>query len=197
MNVLVACEFSGVVATAFRNRGHHVISCDLLPTEGDPLFHYQGNVLDILYQGDCDLLIAHPPCTYLANSGVRWLYRKEDKGDGYGMYDWVRWNNMELAAYFFKTLYYAPIEKICIENPIPSRHAQLPPYTQIIQPWQFGHPFRKATCLWLKNLPPLQPTDITDERQVWVEDVKNTKDRAKNRSRTFQGVANAMAEQWG
>ena len=184
MKVLIACEFSGIVRDAFAKLGHDVLSCDLLPTE-KPGNHYQGDVTEILNE-KWDLMIAHPPCTYLCNSGVRWLYSQ--KG---------RWLKMEDARKFFMLLYTANIPKICVENPIPHRHANLPPYTQIIQPYMFGHGETKATCLWLKNLPLLTPTNEVKGRKARVHYEPPGIDRWKNRSRTYAGIATAMAEQWG
>lgn len=194
MRVLVACEYSGVVRDAFLKKGHYAMSCDLLPCEselsGD---HYQGNVLDIL-DHDWDLMIAHPPCTYLSNAGARWLYPNRQLNQD-------RFKKGLEAKEFFMALFNAPIEKIAVENPIPSGVFELPIYTQSIQPYEFGHPFQKKTCLWLKNLPKLIPTNIVSERQStktpgnWFN--KGGKERQKERARTFQGIADAMAEQWG
>ena len=184
MKVLIACEFSGIVRDAFAKLGHDVLSCDLLPTE-KPGNHYQGDVREILNE-KWDLMIAHPPCTYLCNSGVRWLYSQKD-----------RWLKMEDASKFFMLLYTANIPKICIENPIPHRHANLPPYTQIIQPYMFGHGETKSTCLWLKNLPLLTPTNEVKGRKPRVHYESPGIDRWKNRSRTYTGIATAMVEQWG
>jgi hypothetical protein len=186
MKVLVACEFSGIVREAFAKRGHDAWSCDLLPTE-QPGNHIQGNVLDILDKG-WDLMIAHPPCTYLCNSGVRWL-----AGDP------IRLACMKDGCWFFNQLLNAPIPKICIENPIPHKYARaiIGDYTQLIQPWQFGHGETKATCLWLKNLPKLQPTNIVSGRKAKVHKMPPSADRWKKRSMTYQGIADAMANQWG
>jgi len=185
MKVLVACEFSGTVGSAFHKRGHDVLTCDLLPTETPEVPHHQGDVLDVL-QDDWDLMVAHPPCTYLANSGVRWLH--EQPG---------RWRKLEQAAKFFKRLHGADVPRICVENPVPHLYGKLPEYTQTIQPWQFGHGETKRTCLWLKNLPPLQPTNIVEGREARVHRMPPGLDRQKERSRFFTGVAEAMAEQWG
>jgi len=192
MKVLIACEFSGIVREAFNQRGHRATSADLLPTEipGD---HYQGDVLEILDQG-WDLMIAHPPCTYLANSGVCWL--KKDPS---------RWAKMDAASNFFYQMLGAPIPKICVENPIPHGHACLPNYTQIIHPWQFGHMEQKPTCLWLKGLPPLFETNnVKEEMMKLPANVRQRihyigpgKNRQKERSRTFLGIGWAMADQWG
>ena len=186
LHVLVACEFSGVVRDAFKAKGHDAWSCDLLPTEA-PGQHIQGDVLNILSDG-WDLMIAHPPCTYLCNSGVRWLYEQDD-----------RWVKMEFAADFFRALLTAPINKIAIENPIPHKYAVSimgRNYNQLIQPWQFGHGESKATCLWLKNLPELVPTDIVEGREQRIHKLPPSKDRWKLRSTTYTGFAQAMAEQW-
>lgn len=193
MNVLVACEFSQVVTKAFRDRGHIAYSCDLLPTEGNQEWHIQGDVLNHLNDG-WDLMIAHPPCTFLCNSGVQWLYKRED-----------RWTDMILGALFFKKLLVAPIDRIAIENPIPHKYALSvigSGYNQIIQPYQFGHPERKATCLWLKNLPNLEPTKFVElpkdkSKAQRLHYLPPSEDRWKLRSITYQGIADAMAEQWG
>jgi hypothetical protein len=190
MKVLVACEFSGIVREAFQNLGHQATSCDLLDTE-IPGNHYKGDIKDILYDG-WDLMIAFPPCTYLANSGVRWLYG----GKGTAR-DPVRWKLMEEAAKFFQTLLDAPIDKIAVENPIMHLHAGIRKPDQIIQPWQFGHGEIKSTALWLKNLPKLVPTNIVEGRANRVHFSPDSKDRWKKRSRTLSGIAQAMAEQWG
>jgi hypothetical protein len=186
--ILIACEYSGVVREAFTKLGWHtVVSCDLLPTEipGD---HYQGDVLEILNQG-WDLMIGHPPCTYLCNSGVRWLHTEPG-----------RWEKMKDAALFFKTLLESNIPRICIENPIQHKYPKEiigKDYTQIIQPWMFGHGETKATCLWLKGLERLEPTNIVEGREQRIHLLPPSKDRWKLRSKTFQGIADAMAAQWG
>lgn len=189
MRVLVACEFSGIVRDAFIARGHDAWSCDLLPSER-PGPHLQQDALECGLSWD--LVIAHPPCTYLANSGVRWLYG----GKGTDR-DEERWKLMRQAAAFFRCLLDYPAPRICVENPIQHRHAGLPKPTQIIQPWQFGHGETKAHCLWLKNLLPLMPTRIVHEREPRVHHASPGPDRWKVRSRTLQGIADAMAEQWG
>lgn len=195
MKVLIACEFSGIVREAFKANGHDAWSCDLLDTEINGN-HIKGNVLEILNDG-WDLMIAHPPCTYLANSGVQHLHK-----------DKTRWHKMYSAVRFFKTLLYFNIDRICIENPVPHGYARLEKYTQIIQPWQHGHACMKRTCLWLKNLPKLKPSNIVDEGEKYIGkngksngskwyQLPPSKDRWKHRSKTFQGIANAMADQWG
>jgi hypothetical protein len=184
MKVLVACEYSGTVREAFKAKGHDAWSCDILPTE-IPGQHIQGDVLSILDQG-WDLMIAHPPCTYLCNSGVCWLAGNP-----------VRQAAMRDASTFFKTLLAANIPKIAVENPIPHKYGELPPYTQIIQPWQFGHGETKATCLWLKGLPPLKPTRIVKGRAQKMHLLPPSPDRGKLRSKTYAGIARAMANQWG
>lgn len=192
MKVLIACEYSGRVRDAFAKLGHDAWSRDILPTETKGN-HYEGSVLDILDQG-WDLMIAHPPCTYLSNAGARFLYPK-------GILNQERLAKGLEAKEFFMALYNAKISKICIENPIPSTVYGLPKYTQVIQPYEYGHPFQKRTCLWLKGLPNLQPTNIVQERQStkvagnWFN--KGGKERQKERARTFEGIANAMAQQWG
>ena len=187
MKILVACEFSGVVRDAFNKRGHEALSCDLLPTDV-PGWHYQGDVFDIINYG-WDMMIAHPPCTYLSNAGVRWLYEKEN-----------RWCDLIDGAVFFRKLLNAPIDRICVENPVMHKWANKIiniDYAQMIQPWQFGHGETKATCLWLKGLRELQPTDIVDEREHRIHKMPPGPDRWKLRSTTYQGIADAMAEQWG
>ena len=192
MKVLIACEYSGIVRDAFAAKGHNAWSCDILPTES-PGNYYQGDVLEHLDKG-WDLMIAHPPCTYLSNAGARFLYPK-------GKLNEDRYNLGLKAKEFFMALYNAPINKICVENPISSKIFALPKYSQIIQPYEYGHPIQKRTCLWLKNLSQLKPTDIIFKRQStkipgnWFN--KGGKDRQKNRSKFFQGIANAMADQWG
>jgi len=181
MKVLIACEFSGIVRDAFIERGHDALSCDLLPTES-PGPHYQGNVLDILDNG-WDLMIAHPPCTHLAVSGARWFKYKQQE--------------QQEALEFVIELMEAPIPKICIENPISIISTRIRKPDQVIQPWQFGHGEVKATCLWLKNLPKLTPTHIVEGREARVHKMPPGPDRWKERSRTYPGIAEAMAEQWG
>ena len=209
MKVLVACEFSGIVREAFAKKGHDAMSCDLLSTE-QPGNHYQGDVRDILDEG-WDLMIAHPPCTFLANSGARWLYTKDEFGNR--VIDLNRMYEVKMGADFFLELYNANIKRICIENPIQHKTARIminKPYTQIVRPYQFGENSTKATCLWLKKLPKLHPTNIiTPEKHTtktgkvydkwWFETclISDLKERAKVRSKTFQGIAEAMAEQWG
>lgn len=188
--VLVACEFSGIVRDAFTARGHEAWSVDLLPTER-PGLHWEGDVRTVLVEG-WDLMIAHPPCTYLANSGVRWLYG----GKGTER-DPDRWALMEEAAAFFRELLDAPIPRIAVENPIMHRHAGIRRPDQLIQPWQFGHGETKATGLWLKNLPPLVPTNIVPERVQRVHLMPPGPERWRERSRTYEGIAAAMAAQWG
>ena len=187
MKVLVACEFTGIVRDAFIKKGHNAVSCDLLPTEKTGP-HIQGDVLKVLNDG-WDLMIAHPPCTYLCNSGVRWLHEHRD-----------RWNKMREAARFFRGLLEANISRIAIENPIPHKYTIKEigcKYDQIIQPWQFGHGETKATCLWLRGLPELKPTNIVKGREQRIWKMARTLDRGKLRGITFQGIAEAMAEQWG
>ena len=182
MRVLVACEYSAAVRDAFRAKGHDAWSCDLLPTEGDPQWHHEGDVFEILTDS-WDLMIAHPPCTHLAVSGARWFKDKLVE--------------QAEALEFVRRLLDAPIDKIALENPISIISSRIRKPTQIIQPWQFGHGETKATCLWLKNLPPLTPTKIVDGREARVHKMAPGPDRWKERSRTYQGIADAMAEQWG
>jgi hypothetical protein len=200
MKILVACEFSGVVREEFKKLGHEAWSCDLEPTEIEGN-HYQGNVFDILNNG-WDMMIAHPPCTYLTVSGNKWF--KEEYKNRFP----TREQDRLKAIDFFMKLINAPIPKIAIENPIGIMSTIYKKPTQIIQPYQFGHSATKATCLWLKNLPKLQPTNIVDKGDFvvfksgkrmskwYAEAAKNKTTRAKIRNKTFQGVAKAMAEQW-
>ena len=181
MRVLIACEYSGRVRDAFLARGHDAVSCDLLDTEV-PGPHWKGDIKEIIPWG-WDLMIAHPPCTHLAVSGARWFKEKRKE---------------QLEAFeFVLALAKAPIEKIAIENPISIISTWYRKPDQIIQPWQFGHGETKATCLWLKNLPKLMPTNIVDGREQRVHKMPPSPDRWKERSRTYQGIADAMAEQWG
>lgn len=181
MRVLIACEFSGTVRDAFLARGHDAISCDLLPTEA-PGPHHQGDVLDILDDG-WDMMIAHPPCTHLAVSGARWFKSKQAE--------------QAAALDFVRRLMAAPIPRKCIENPVSIISSRVRKPDQIIQPWQFGHGETKATCLWLTGLPLLQPTNIVDGRAATVHRMPPGPDRWKLRSKTYSGIAAAMAEQWG
>lgn len=185
--VLVACEFSGIVRDAFIAEGHDALSCDLLDTER-PGPHYKGDVRDLLVE-DWDLMVAHPPCTYLANSGVRWLYERND-----------RWQHLIEAACFFRELLEAPIPLKAIENPVMhkwGRYIVGEKATQTVQPWQFGHGEIKAVSLWLKGLPDLEPTDVVEGREARVHRMPPGEERWKERSRFFEGIARAMARQWG
>ena len=213
MKVLVACEYSGVVRDAFIEKGHEAISCDLLPSESDLGKHYQGDVTDILNDG-WDMMIAHPPCTYLSVSGARWYYHPEDKHLRYEerrphpMHPNRRQLQQE-ALDFVQLLLNAPIKKIVVENPISVISSRIKKPTQIIQPYEYGHPTSKSTCLWLKNLELLQPTDVVEP--IWINVSKGKRmskfhydtytlpkeERGKIRSATFPGIAKAMAEQWG
>lgn len=183
MNVLIACEYSGRVRDAFSKMGHFAMSCDLLPTEA-PGLHYQGDVFDIIDQG-WDLMICHPPCTHLAVSGARHFAAKRESGV------------QQEALEFVRRLLDAPIKRIALENPISIVSSVIRKPDQIIQPWQYGHGETKATCLWLKNLPLLRPTNIVDGREARVHRMAPSPDRWKERSRTYQGIADAMAAQWG
>lgn len=186
MKVLVACEYSGTVRDAFIREGHDAMSCDLLPTDV-PGPHYAGDVRDILGNG-WDLMVGHPPCTRLCNSGVCWLEKRN------------LWGAMEEGAEFFRLLMQADIPRIAIENPIPHKYALKiigRRYDQVLQPWQFGHGETKATCLWLKGLPPLLPTCYITTRADKMHRLPPSPDRWKLRSKTYQGFADAMATQWG
>jgi len=181
MRVLVACEYSGRVRDAFASKGHDAWSCDLLETER-PGQHYQGDVRDMLAQ-EWDLMICHPPCTHLAVSGSRWFKDKVTE--------------QAEALEFVRMLMDAPIPKIAIENPVSVISSRIRKPDQIIQPWQFGHGETKATCLWLKGLPKLTPTNVVEGREARVHRMPPGPDRWKERSRTYSGVAEAMAAQWG
>ncbi len=181
MRVLIACEFSGVVRDAFRSRGHDAWSCDFLPSEKSGP-HHIGDVVTLINE-PWDMLIAHPPCTHLAVSGARWFKDKVCE--------------QEAALEFVRKLMAANVAKIAVENPISIISTKIRKPDQIIQPWQFGHGETKATCLWLKNLPKLHPTDIVEGRQPKVHFASPSPNRWKERSRTLPGIAAAMAEQWG
>lgn len=195
LNVLIGCEESQAITIEMRNLGHTAMSCDLIDCSGGhPEWHYKNDIFEVIKQYDnIDLFIAHPPCTYLANSGVRWLYNKD------GSKNEDRWNKMIEAALFFKQLLNTDCEHIAIENPIMHKHAMeiigVKP-TQVIQPWQFGHGETKATCLWLKGLPKLEPTDIVDGREQKMWKLPPSPDRQKLRSKTYKGIAKAIANQW-
>lgn len=196
MRVLIACEYSGIVRDAFAAKGHDALSCDLLPTE-KPGKHYQGDIIDVLNDG-WDLMIAHPPCTFLCSSGLHWNKKRPERAQ------------MTLDALsFVRLLLDAPIPKIALENPIGAISTKIRKPDQTIQPYQFGHDASKATCLWLKNLPPLRPTQYVEPRIIdgkprWGNQTDSgqnklppSKDRWKIRSETYQGIADAMANQWG
>lgn len=187
MDVLIACEFSGAVRRAFAALGHNAWSCDLLPAEDGSQQHIQGDVRPILRQR-WSIVIAHPPCTRLTNSGVRWLAARD------------LWRELDEAAEFFRECMDANADGVGVENPIPHRYALERigrKYDQIIQPWMYGHGETKATCLWIKGLPKLAPTQIVDGREARVHRMPPGPDRWKERSRTLPGIANAMAHQWG
>lgn len=195
MKILIACEESQTVCKAFRALGHEAYSCDILPPSGGhPEWHIQGDALIEAYSGKYDMMIAHPPCTYLSNAGVRFLYPK-------GELNLMRFEKGVEAGQLFLMLLNAPIKYVCVENPVQSRAYGLPKYTQTVEPYYFGHPFKKKTCLWLKNLPKLEPTNLLEKPEStkvagnWFN--KGGKERQKNRSKTFQGIADAMANQWG
>lgn len=188
MRVFVACEYSGTVRDAFIEAGHDCWSCDLPDVEPEGVYadrHIKGNALQYLHW-DWDLLIAHPPCTRLCNSGVRWLAERN------------LWTDMKQAAELFLGFLHTDVPRICVENPIPHKYAKelIGDYTQKIQPWMFGHGETKATCLWLKELPLLEPTDIVEGREQRVWKLSPGKDRGKERSRFYKGIAKAMVEQW-
>lgn len=192
MRVLVACEWSGTVRDAFRRRGHEAWSCDLLgpddlPDEFRaqewPNYHLEGDVRTVLATQQWDLLIAHPPCTHLAVSGARWFKGKE--------------REQREALAFVRELLAAPVPRIALENPVSVISSRVRKPDQIIQPWQFGHGEVKATCLWLKGLPPLEPTDVVKGREARVHRLPPSADRGRLRGRTYRGIAEAMADQWG
>lgn len=180
MRILIACEYSGTVRDAFIAAGHDAISCDLLPSES-PGPHYQGDVTDILNDG-FDMMVAHPPCTHLAVSGARWFKDKVQQ--------------QQEALDFVRLLMDAPIPRICIENPVSIISSRIRKPDQVIQPWQFGHGETKATCLWLKGLPKLTPTNVVEGREQRIHKMPPSPDRWKERSRTYAGIAAAMAQQW-
>ncbi len=192
MRVLIACEFSRTVSTAFASRGHDVLSVDLLPVEGAPVANHRheiGDARDYLYLG-WDLMVAHPPCTRLANSGVRWLEERN------------LWSELDDAASLFSDFLSAPIARICIENPVMHGHAKrrianYTPPSQTVQPWQFGHGETKRTCFWLRGLSTLTPTNIVDGRDARVHRMSPGPNRWRERSRFYTGIADAMANQWG
>lgn len=197
MKVLVACEYSATVRDAFRALGHDAWSCDILPTDGNPRWHIEGDALEAIHGQSYDLLIAHPPCTYLTNSGVTWLHK-----------DPSRWAKLDEGAAFFKALWDAPVKRIAIENPVMHKYAKERigvQQMQTIQPYMFGHMEQKATCLWLKGLMPLRPTtDLKAETKALPDNERQrlhylppSADRWKLRSTTFKGIATAMAAQWG
>lgn len=185
MRVLIACEFSGIVRDAFTAKGHDAYSCDLLPTER-PGKHFKMSLFNEIDQWvlsmEFDLIIAHPPCTHLSVSGARWFKEKELE--------------QRRAVNFFMLCINAPAKKVAVENPISIMSTKYRKPDQIIQPWQFGHGETKATCLWLKNLPKLIPTNIVEGREGKVWKMAPGPNRAKDRSRTYEGIAKAMAEQW-
>ena len=198
--IVIACEYSGRVREAFRALGHEVWSCDLLPSDDNSPWHRQVDAIEFVYNkaNAWDLLIAHPPCTFLTNSGVSWLHK-----------DPSRWAKLDDGAEFFKKFLDAPIPRIVVENPIMHKYAKERiggvKQSQVIQPWMFGHMEQKATCLWLKGLPLLQPTNIVKDEMMKLPKRERERlhycspgpDRWKERSRTYQGIANAMAAQWG
>tara|TARA_R100001086_G_C11772041_1_gene241121 strand:- start:151 stop:699 length:549 start_codon:yes stop_codon:yes gene_type:complete len=182
MKVLVACEYSGIVRDAFTKAGHHAVSCDLLPSETDHGEHYQGSVLDILNDG-WNLMLAFAPCTYLCVSGARWFKNKQKE--------------QAEALEFVRTLLDADIPQIALENPVGVISTRIRKPSQYIQPWQFGHGETKKTGLWLKNLPLLTPTNIVAGRADRIHKMAPGPARWRERSRTYQGIADAMADQWG
>lgn len=194
--VLVACEFSGVVRRAFRAADCDAWSCDLLPSEDNSEFHYVVDAEAALNWDAWDLVIAHPPCTYLANSGVRWLYKDGSRNE-------TRWKLMLEACAFFARLYHAKVPHVALENPVMHKHAKgeltrlgVPSFSCSYQPWQHGHGEVKRSCLWFRGLPDLKPSNIVDGRTPRVHFASPGPNRWKERSRTLEGVARAMADQW-
>ncbi|MEO9276945.1 MAG: DNA cytosine methyltransferase [Nitrososphaera sp.] len=186
LNVLVACEFSGTVREAFRKLGHNAWSCDLIDAEDGSTYHYKNDINEVLRKTkqEWDMLIAFPPCTYLCSSGARWFkYRQHEQNEA------IKFVN-HLMNYPF-------IEKIAIENPVGVLSTKIRKPDQIIQPWMFGHGETKATCLWLKNLPKLKATNIVEGREARIHNMPPSKTRSMDRSRTYPGIAEAMAMQWG
>ena len=186
LRVLIACEFSGIIRDAFIEQGHDAWSCDLLPSESNNGPHYQDSIHHVLTKTmyDWDMMIAHPPCTHLSVSGARWF--KDKINDG----------RQKSAIDFFMKLVNAPIRRICIENPVCIMSTIYRKPDQVIQPWMFGHDESKRTCLWLKGLSRLKPTDIRDVRYNRLHNLSPSHHRAKFRSITYKGIANAMAKQW-
>lgn len=213
MNILIACEYSGTVRDAFLKKGHNAVSCDILPSESSLGIHYTGPVEDILYEG-WDMLIAHPPCTYLTITGNKWFYHPDDKHlptekrRSHPRFP-ERKKQRENAVEFFMKMIGSGIPKIAVENPIGHMSTRYRKPNQIIQPYQFGHPVSKQTCLWLNGLPLLEPTNIVEPEWVvhkngnrmskwhYEASLLPIKERSKIRSKTFQGIADAMADQWG
>jgi len=196
VRVLIACEFSGTVRRAFTARGHDAWSCDLLPAEDGSNRHIVGDARDLLNDG-WDLAICHPPCTRLCNSGVRWLTKAPP---GRTLAD--MWDELETGAALFSAFWNAPIPRIAVENPVMHKHAKAliegyAPPAQSVQPWQYGHGEVKRTCLWLRGLPVLTPTDVVEGREARVHRMPPSPNRGKERSRFFSGIADAMADQWG
>jgi hypothetical protein len=196
MRVLVACEFSGTVRNAFAARGHDAWSCDLLPSDDRSNKHIIGDARDLLNDGWDLLMVAHPPCTRLCNSGVRWLNVPPP-----GRTLEAMWSELDEAAALFSAFWNAPIPRVCIENPVMHKHAKAriqnyADFTQSVQPWQFGHGECKRTCFWLRNLPPLTPTDVVEGREQRIHMLPPGPERWRERSRFFKGIADAMADQW-
>ena len=196
MKVLVACEFSGTVRNAFLETGCDAWSCDLLPSEDGSNRHIVGDARDLLGEGGDLLMVAHPPCTRLCNSGVRWLTKPPN-----GKTLEQMWAELDEGAALFSDFWNAPIERVCIENPVMHKHAKArirnyQDFAQSVQPWQFGHPETKRTCLWLKGLPPLMATDVVEGREARVHRMPPGPQRWAERSRFFTGIATAMAQQW-
>jgi hypothetical protein len=183
VKVLVACEFSGIVREAFRKLGHDAWSCDLLPSEIPSEYHIQADVGNVIFENKWDMMIAFPPCTYLCVSGARWFKERQFE--------------QEQALEFVASLMDAPIEHICIENPIGIISTAIRKPDQIIQPWMFGHGETKATCLWLKNLPKLKPSNVVEGREARIHHMPPSETRGMDRSRTYPGIGEAMAQQWG
>ena len=199
MRVLLACECSNTTAKEFRKLGHYVLSCDLQPNDEDQTNHYKGSIFDVLNDG-WDLMIGHPPCTFMSRAGARWMYKTA------GVICPTRYEQAMEAKDFFMKLWNAPIDKICLENPLPLKVVELPKESQVIQPYQFGHPYSKRTHLWLKNLPMLKSTEIINEYTPYLPSNTGGGKRGqiarfknisqKDSSKSFSGISKAMANQW-
>lgn len=194
--IIIACEESQIVTMAFRKLGHEAYSCDLQPCSGGfPMYHFQEDIFDVLKREKFDLMIGHPPCTYLTVAANKWLKDQPPRKSG-ALVGQARRQARQEAIDFFMAMYNVDIPRIALENPIGTMSTVFRKPDQVLQPWMFGHGETKATCLWLKNLPKLIPTDVVEGREQKLHKLPPSKDRAKLRSKTYQGLANAMADQW-